>query len=71
MKGTAAHPMESGSPEENNQGDKTGAEKGLQRSPDVDISNQTSQHKLASSNGVDLSREGSSGFDIFQRRAPQ
>lgn len=71
MKGTSAHQTESGSPEEDNQGDKTGAEKGLQLSPDVDISNQTSEQKLASSNGFDLSRRGSSGFDIFQRRAPQ
>lgn len=63
--------MESGSPEENNQGDKTGGGKGLQLSADVDISNQTSEHKLAGSNGSDLWREGSSGFDIFQRRAPQ
>lgn len=71
MKGTSAHQMESGSPEENNQGDKTGAEKGFQRSPDVDISNQTSELKLASCNGFDLWREGSSGFDILQRRAPE
>lgn len=71
MKGTSAHQIQLGSPEENNQGDKTGGEKGLQLSPDVDISNQTSEHKLASSNGFDLSQEGSSGFDIFQRRAPQ
>lgn len=55
MKGTPEHPMASGSPEEDNQGDKTvGGEKGLQLPPDVDISNQTSEQKALSSNGFDL-----------------